>query len=202
MEGDISLPYDIIYNIYFFTNDYSTANCFWILCKSFTYNYMTRYNRSYKHRFEIVFNDLFHFLLMLPDINYHSEFEDLEFYECIMTSGLSKIDKVCIRKDIHFIYYLYKNFFTFYLSNSTNLYIYNVCQQLSCLLLLQGPDFFKDIVTVQFNRNQVSILPKYSDKRIMLRHIMTFYNKYNIRWVTSQVRLIEMYIDNMIFITL
>jgi hypothetical protein len=200
MEQDISLPYDIIYNIYFFTIDYSTASSFWILCKTFTYNYMTKYNRSYRHRFEIVFNDLFHFLLMLPDNNYHTAFEDLDFYESVITTGLSDIDKSCIRKDIHFIYYLYKNFFTFYLSRSTNLYIYSICKQLSCLLLLQGPDFFKDIITITFNQNKVSILPKYSDKRKMLRHIMRFYNKYNIRWVTAQVRLIEMYIDNIIVV--
>ena len=45
-----SLPYDIIYNIYFYINDYSTINNFWIISKYFNRNYMTRYNKTYIHK--------------------------------------------------------------------------------------------------------------------------------------------------------
>jgi hypothetical protein len=52
------IPYDIIFNIYFYIDDYDTILSYFLLNKRF-YNYMKRYTNVYKHRFRIIFKDIF-----------------------------------------------------------------------------------------------------------------------------------------------
>ena len=58
----MKLSYDIIYNIYYYIDDYSTANNFWILSKQFNENYMKKYNKPYIHKYKILYNNLFVYL--------------------------------------------------------------------------------------------------------------------------------------------
>ena len=72
IKNTSNIPNDIIYNIYFYTNDYCTASNFWLLSKDFNKNYMTKYNKTYKHKFMLLFNDIFTFLSLLPLKNTYS----------------------------------------------------------------------------------------------------------------------------------
>jgi hypothetical protein len=107
----MDLPSDIIYNIYFYVDDYCTANYFWLLSKHFNIYYMTKYNRTYKHKFTILFNKLFLFLSLLPQTHKPIEtLADVTFFELVTTQCLNKLDKKMLKTDISFIYYLYKTF--------------------------------------------------------------------------------------------
>lgn len=99
-----NIPCDIIYHVYFFVNDYSTINNFWLLCKTFTNTYMTQYSKAYSHKFYILYKDLFTFLNYLPrrDLNQ----SDIKFYEFVTTQCLDTNSKILLRKDIIFIYKL------------------------------------------------------------------------------------------------
>lgn len=55
----MSVPYDVIYNIYFYIDDYSTINKFWLISKYFNKHYMTRYNKTYIHKYKILYNNFF-----------------------------------------------------------------------------------------------------------------------------------------------
>ena len=70
LEHHQIIPYDIVYKVYFYINDYCTLTKFWGLCKPFYKHYMKKYKQSYKHKYNIIYNDLFFFLSLLPDTDY------------------------------------------------------------------------------------------------------------------------------------
>ena len=205
----ITLPFDIIYEIYFYLDDYITACNFWLLCKPFTKDYMKYYSRSYKHKFNILFNNLFTFLVLLPEnTNNVNNNGDLFFYEMISTQSLNNYDKSLITNDIRFVYNLYKTFFTYYFAfnNLTNYEpvsstrsvsstrLFNLSTKLSCLIMLQGRDFINNFTIVNFKKNNVKILPKYNSKTNALHNFMKYYNRYNFDWVNNQIEYLQGYI--------
>jgi hypothetical protein len=184
-----TLPYDIIYNIYFIIDDYITANNFWLLSKEFNQNYMTKYTRTYKHKFNILYKDFFTFLSLLPlynlNSNLHPNFNsDIDFYELVTTKFLSNRDKITISNDIRFLYYLYNNFLTYYLSNNT------LAHQLSYVLLSQGPEFINSIIVITFNKNKIRIYPKYIQRNKISQLILQHYTRYNFEWIRSVINLL------------
>lgn len=197
----ITLPFDIIYEIYFYIDDYITACNFWLLCKPFTKDYMKYI--SYKHKFNILFNNLFTFLVLLPEnTNNVNNNGDLVFYEMISTQSLNNYDKSLITNDIRFVYNLYKTFFTYYFAfnNLTNYEpvsstrLFNLSANLSCLIMLQGPDFINNFTIVNFKKNNVKILPKYNSKSNALRNFMKYYNRYNFDWVSIQIEYLQVFV--------
>jgi hypothetical protein len=194
----ITLPFDIIYEIYFYLDDYITACNFWLLCKPFTKNYMKYI--SYKHKFNILFNNLFTFLVLLPENTNNNENNngDLDFYEMISTQFLNNYDKSLITNDIRFVYNLYKTFFVYYLignlTDDISPRLFNLSTNLSSLIMLQGPDFINNFTIVNFKKNNVKILPKYNSKSNALRNFMKYYNRYNFDWVNNQIEYLQGYI--------
>ena len=130
------LPYDLVYYIYFFVDDYCTANKFWILSKTFNTQYMEKFNKSYKYKFNILYKDLFTFLQCLSA--YQFKPYDLLFYECVSTQCLNKKDRLMMSKDIRFIYNLYNKHFI-------------------KILLFVGPEYLDKIIDVNFNKNKISL---------------------------------------------
>lgn len=179
-----NLTFDIIYKIYFKIDDYITACNFWLLCKRFTQNYMKHYSACYKHKFNILQNDLFTFLYLLPEnISAITNDNDVNFYKLITTQFLNYNDKILLKNDIHFIYELYKNFFTYYIGNSfTNL---------PCVIMLQGPLFINNLTTVNFKKNYIKIKPIYNNKIYGLRKCIKQYNRYNVSWIEKQINILE-----------
>lgn len=188
-------PYDIVYHVYFFIDDYITANNFWLLSKQFNQNYMTKYTKAYKHKFNILYKDFFTFLSLLPLYNLNNNFNfnsDIDFYELVSTKFLLNKDKITLTNDIRFLYYFYNNFLIYYLSNNFfNIYIQNICRQLSYALLSQGPEFINSIITITFNKNKLKIYPKYIQRDKILQLILQHYTRYNFRWVRSVINLLE-----------
>lgn len=195
----ITLPFDIIYEIYFYVDDYITACNFWLLCKHFTKDYMKYI--SYKHKFNILFNNLFTFLVLLPENtnNVNNNNGDLVFYEMISTQSLNNYDKSLITNDIRFVYNLYKTFFIYYFASDnltddediSSTRLFNLSTNLSCLIMLQGPDFINNFTIVNFKKNNVKILPKYNSKSNALRNFMKYYNRYNFNWVNNQIEYLQ-----------
>lgn len=187
------LTYDLVYHIYFFVDDYVTASRFWYLNKHLKDNYMTYYNKSYKHKFFILTKNMFTFLSLLPELDHALNVDqDFEFYNMVTNYNINKRDQTSITIDTRFVYYAYKNFFFSYLSDGKfNHYVSSVSRRLTNVLLLQGADFIDHLVTVDFYKNKIIIRPKSQDKLTMLYNILSYYNKYNFNWVHSQICLLE-----------
>lgn len=156
-----SLSYDIIYKIYFYIDDYCTASNFWLLSKTFNKNYMSYYNKCYEHKYNILYNNLFTFLSLLPECRY-DEYLDLVFYEMVTTKFLLKEEKQTVTNDIRFIYYFYKNFFIydFFYESYCDRRFRDESNRLTCIILLKGPEFINKISTVIFNKNKLRIVSK------------------------------------------
>lgn len=106
-----SLPYDIIYRIYFHISDYPTLSNFWILDKNFLEHYM-RNNAPYTHKFFSLRAQLLEFILLLPltDLYNSKQLDDnIKFYQDVMFSNcLSPVEKTCYANDLLFVYNMYK----------------------------------------------------------------------------------------------
>ena len=146
-----SLPYDIIYNIYFYINDYSTINNFWIISKYFNRNYMTKYNKTYVHKYKILYNEFFIYLqyLDLQNVNITTPL----FFEYVSSKRLNKKDSKILINDIFFIYNLYKQ----YTINILPLRKHRLLNK----ILSRGPNYLDRIFTLNFNKNLISINTKY-----------------------------------------
>lgn len=182
------LPLDVIYNIYFYVDDYSTANNFLVLSKDFYNNFMK--NKARYHRFNILYESLFSFLMLLPEtFGTNENIGDLAFYELLMCQSQSRRDKMMLSKDISFIYNLYRKFFIYYFANNTNKNSITIANNLSNIIILQGPLFINNLVKLECNGNIVSIKSKFKNPSEMFGYILENYNKYN-------VRLFRYYLEN------
>jgi hypothetical protein len=196
------LPFDVIYKIYFYVDDYCTANNFLLLCKDFYNNFMKNKARHYK--FNILYESLFSFLMLLPEtFNTNENIGDLTFYEMIMCQSQNYHDKIMLSKDIRFIYHLYKNFFVYYFANNTNKNSsLTIANNLSNIIILQGPTFINNLVKLECHGNvvpcllskssvKVSIKSKFKNRSEMFGYILKHYNRYNLRLIQSQILLLK-----------
>ena len=221
IKGKVSfLPFDVIYKIYFYVDDYCTANNFFLLCKDFYNNFMKNKARNYK--FNILYDSLFSFLMLLPEtFNTNENIGDLTFYELLMCQSQNNHDKIMLRKDIHFIYNLYKNFFVYYFANDTNKNSsLTIATNLSNIIILQGPLFINNLVKLEVfgkghgNVNfgnvpcllsktsvkvpcllsktsvKVSIKSRFKNRSEMFGYILKHYNRYNLRLLRYQIGLV------------
>lgn len=183
------LPFDVIYKIYFYVDDYCTANNFFLLCKDFYNNFMKNKARDYK--FNILHDSLFSFLMLLPEtFNTNENIGDLTFYELLMCQSQNNRDKIMLSKDISFIYHLYKNFFVYYFANDTNKNSsLTIATNLSNIIILQGPTFINNLVKLEYNGNIVSIKSRFKNRSEMFGYILEHYNRYNSRLLRYQIEL-------------
>lgn len=176
----MKVSYDIIYNIYFYIDDYCTASNFWLLSKDFN-NFMKKYNKAYKHKFMLLFNDIFTFLSLLPLKNNNPS--DIDFFELITVQIANNGDKKMLRNDIYFIFRIVKNFFIYYLtSGNIDPFYFNILKNISYATMLQGIDFLLDNIKITFDKNNVKIINKYNkdiflDKLINLKNYNENYDK-------------------------
>jgi hypothetical protein len=124
-----------------------------------------------------------------------------------------------LRKDIHFIYHLYKNFFVYYFANDTNKNSsLTIATNLSNIIILQGPLFINNLVKLEVlgkghgNVNfgnvpcllsktsvkvplsktsvKVSIKSRFKNRSEMFGYILKHYNRYNLRLLRYQIGLV------------
>jgi hypothetical protein len=159
MENRLArLPDDILYNIYFYINDYCTASNFWLLRKDFNKKYMTKYNKTYKHKFMLLFNSIFTRLSSLTLKNNIPL--DREVVESIT---IFNRNNDILHNDIYFIYTTVKNFFIYYLtSGEMNPFYFNIYKKISFEIMLSGVAFLLDNIDITFNKNYVKIINKYN----------------------------------------
>lgn len=147
----MSLPYDIIYNVYFYIDDYSTINNFWLISKYFNKNYMTRYNKTYIHKYKVLYNNFFVYLqyLDLQEVNINTRL----FFTYVSSQRLNKTDSKILIRDIFFIYNLYKQ------------YLINILPErkhrLLNKILSRGPNYLDKMFTITLNKNNINIKIKY-----------------------------------------
>ena len=192
-----SLQHDIIYNIYFYIDDYITLNNFWFLSKDFNKQYMTRYDKSYKHKFNVLFDKLFTFLSMLPEHNFSEN--DLDFFELVSSQCLERIDKKMLHKDITFIYYLYKTHLLYFLTpDCFNQYISSVANKLSNIIMLQGTTILNNITSLHFDKNTIKISCIHNTSNETLEYILKSYeinNKYTLN-LQNTINILKSYETN------
>jgi len=190
-----TLPDDIIYNIYFYIDDYITLNKFWLLSADFNNQYMTRYNKSYKHKFKVLFDKLFTFLSFLPEHNFSEN--DLDFFELVSTQCLEQGDKKILHKDITFIYYLYKTHLLYFLTpDCFNQYISSVANKISNIIMLQGTRILNNITSLHFDKNIIKISCIYHTSKETLEYVLKSYEitkKYNIDNLRNTINILTSY---------
>lgn len=169
------LPFEHIYMIYFYVNDYATACNFWVLCKHFTINYMKRYTQSYKYKFNLLSHDLFTFLYLLPEpisinsLSYKLQINhDLDFYEMISTQFLSKNEKQHIRNDIRFLFNLYNSSLISFFSLET------FQQEFYFIYMSQGFLFINNFFIINFKQNRITLTFKYHNKNDVYQHFIKY----------------------------
>ena len=117
---------------------------------SFYKDYMRKYNMSYKHKYEIMYNDFFFFLSLLPDTDYKYINYDINFYKNVITNNNS-----VFRNDIDFLYRLYRIFFIKYFTICIfDFSLHKQSERLSNVLLMQGPSFIKSLFDIKFCKKQ------------------------------------------------
>ena len=157
----MKIPYDVLYHIYFMIDDYPTLLNLNVLDKTFYHNYIRRYNKSYKHKFSVLFKDVFSFLSLLPNLK--SRDDDIQIFMCIRSMCIEPILKPIISKDILFMYRLYKSAI---FEESTIKIGVNLSADLTNMILIQGPNHIDRNSQIIFNKNKVKIvLPK--DNRML-----------------------------------
>lgn len=149
----MNLPYDVLYHIYYMIDDYPTMLNFSILDKTFYQHYIRRYNKSYKHKFSILFKDVFSFLALLPNLKPCDD--DIQIFMCIQSMCIEPVLKPIISRDILFVYRLYKNLI--YEEAIHKLGI-NLAPDLTNMILIQGPNHIDRNSSIKFNRNKVKLI--------------------------------------------
>lgn len=187
----VDLPYDVIYLIYMKTDDYCTANNFWFLNKFFYQNYMRKYNKSYHHKFNILFKNMTTFLSLLPETNLDLE-TDLSVFQLITTQCLQKEDKIMLKHDIKFFYDIYKSFFLHQLSILTPLG-YKVCDLMSNLLLIQGSNYIDRVSIAKFNKNKVRVHPPIKNKTQYLDSIIHCARRCSYSFIQTQIEKLQIF---------
>lgn len=187
------LPFDIIYKIYFYIDDYCTANCFLYLCKTFRINFIK--TNAYKHKFIILYESLFSFLILLPETyntlsmtHPSAQQGDLAFFELLMCQSKNYKDKMMIAKDIRFIYNLYKSFFIYYFAKDNDINTITVANNLANVIILQGPEFLNNLVKLNFNGPKVLIQSKFKSCKDMFKYILKNYNRYNVKLIQYHIQ--------------
>lgn len=150
------LPYDIIFKIFFYIDDYDTILSYYFLNKYFYYNYMKRYTITYKHRFRIIFKDIFTFLSLLPSLK--PKDSDIHLLMSISSMCIDPRNRKCICNDYIFVYKMYKDLI--YSESFRRLGI-NIAADLTNLILIQGPTHIDVNSTVLFNKelkNKIKVI--------------------------------------------
>lgn len=163
------VPYDILYHIYFMIDDYQTILKFNILNKVFYGNYIRRYNKSYKHKFSILFKDVFKFLALLPNLKPNDD--DIHIFMNIQNMCIEPTLKSIISSDIIFIYRLYK---CIIYDNFKKKIGCNSSLNLANLILIQGPTHIVNNTIVTFNKNQVKLIISKDNNILELNVAMNF----------------------------
>jgi len=146
--------YDVIWMVFKNIDDYSTLNHFWILNKYFHTHYMKR-NAAYKHKFRVLFNQLFTFLSLLPNTKMLED--DVDFFTIVSCQCLEPYQKKELRQAIGFVYTLFKNFL---IQNHHTEYMPKSAAVLTRFGLFQGPEFLERYCHVHFNKQRVRIEAK------------------------------------------
>jgi hypothetical protein len=154
----MNLPYDVLYHIYYLIDDYITLLNFSTLDKTFYHHYIRRYNAPYKHKFSVLFKDVFSFLAMLPHLKPCDD--DIQIFMCIQSMCIEPILKPIISKDILFVYRLYKNII---FEEATYKLGVNLAPDLTNMILIQGPNHIDRNSLIKFNKNKVKlVLPQHN----------------------------------------
>lgn len=165
----MNLPYDIIYSIFFFIDDYPTILSFYTLNKVFYYNYVGRYSVSYKHKFSVLFKDIFSFLALLPYAN--KDDDDIHMFMCIRSMCIEPIYKPIIVNDIMFIYRLYKSIIY---EEAFKRLGTNIAPDLTNIILIQGPNHIDRHTSIKFKKNKVRLYLKPHSRILELNQSLNF----------------------------
>jgi hypothetical protein len=165
----MNVPYDVLYHIYFMIDDYPTLLNFSILDKPFYNNYVRRYNKSYKHKFSILFKDIFSFLALLPNLKQQDD--DIHIFMCIQSMCIEPVLKPVITKDILFVYRIYKNII---FDEAMRRLGSNLAPDLTNMILIQGANHIDRNSYVKFNKNKVKLILPYDNRMLELNVSLNF----------------------------
>ena len=119
---------------------------------------MKKYNKTYQHKFKILFKDIFSFLTLLPNLK--PKDDDIQLFMCVNTMCIEPYYKQLVTKDILFVYRMYKSII---FEESIKRLGINIAPDLTNIILIQGPNHLDRNICVKFNKNKITLyLPPYS----------------------------------------
>jgi len=163
----MKLCYDIIYKIYFWVQDYPTLLSFFVLNKEFYEYYMKRYDNSYKHRFMVLFKNIFSFLKSLP----YSDNNNINMILCINNLYIDPLYKNMITKDIYCMYNLYKSVI---LKDTIKKLGPNLGLDVTNIILIQGPEHINKNTYIKLNKNKIAIFLNKNNRILSLNISLNF----------------------------
>jgi len=149
----MSLPYDIIFKIFFYIDDYDTILSYNLLNKHFYYNYIKYYTTVYKYRFKVVFKDIFSFLSLLPSLR--AQDSDIHLLMSLSSMCIDPRNRKCICNDYFFVYKMYKDLI--YTESFRRLGI-NLAQDLTNLILIQGATHNSKVLFNKKLKNKIKVI--------------------------------------------
>jgi len=183
--------YDVIWMVFKNVDDYCTLNHFWILNKYFHTHYMKR-NAAYKHKFRILFHQLFTFLSLLPNTQLLEN--DVDFFTTVSCQCLEPYQRTELRQAIGFVYTLFKNFLIHELfRNHQTEYMRKSAPIIARVCLIQGPNYLDRYCHLRFNKQRVRIEAqnKQAAPVVNLRYLMGYCRSDTYRHLENQLRLFE-----------
>lgn len=150
-------------------DDYTTLLNLVTLDKTFYTNYIRRYNKSYKHKFAVLFKDIFAFLALLPNLK--PQDDDIHIFMCIQSMCIEPILKPVITKDILFVYRIYKNAI---FDEAMKRLGANLAPDLTNMILIQGPNHIDRNSSIKFNKNKVKLILPHDNRMLELNVSLNF----------------------------
>ena len=151
---------------------------------------MKCYTSVYKHRFKIIFKDIFSFLSLLPCLKQNND--DIHLLMSISSMCIDPKNRKCICNDYIFVYKMYKNLI--YNESFRRLGI-NIAADLANLILIQGPTHIDLNSKVLFNKelkNKIKvILPKEARILALNKSVPGLYLRYSFNRLLDRDDLLE-----------
>ena len=155
-------------------DDYITLINLSSLDKTFYYNYISKYNTSFKHKFDILNDEFFH----LFKCNIYNQNTSV-----ILINQMQK-------NHIKFIYNLYKRSIYNYLINLENYnYINNFYIMLGNMIILQGKNHIYKTCNITVNKKKIKIyIPKTNEH---IAKLLSFNNFVSYRFLKQKLEVFD-----------
>ncbi len=181
MSGTSSLPYDVVFTIYFHVDDYQTAQNFWTLNKTFNQAFMEKYNTAYLHLFNLLYTSLFQLFSTFPSYDGVLDIGDL--------LGLqTSRNRNNLKRDISFVYNLYRTFIAEELrkQHNYNNLIRRAGPSIVDMCMIQGPKYLNSYCTIHVVKSKIRLKSLHTSNTMNKGYLLSCNRQSTYRYIKEQ----------------